>query len=195
MNYILFVKCLFDEKATLKRQSIRKEHKVSYATKLLSNYFYLNEVELEAKTTSKFNKHLGIYDQYIMQIITSGNCITLLSNSTAPLDDVSFWNPNYFEDLAKYVFWTFNRSFLIKITETLHHTKPSYLKRCIELLKQNRAPYNELLDDCQDEEVIWCHVKNEKLKADPRFSIMYVLDKQNRTAILLALKNSSEMVP
>ncbi len=84
--------------------------KVGLATKLLSNRNYLKEVSVEGKITNKFNFKIGFYDQYAAQIVRSGNCITLLSNDIT-IDKNTFWNPNYFEDITKYVFWTFNKSF------------------------------------------------------------------------------------
>jgi hypothetical protein len=164
-----------------------KKRKVGFATKLLSNHYYLNEVSVEGKTTSKFNKHIGYNDQYVAQIIRTGNCITLLSNPLALTED-SFWNTNYFEDLTRYVFWTFNKSFLLKLTEKIETLKLPVLKRCAELLLQNSIPYAEPLHDHPDEELKWCYVKNENLKKDPKFSQVYLLDGQNRTAILNAVE-------
>lgn len=189
MNYRFFVQGFYDSIAAFKFRVKIKEHRVSYATKLLSNYFYLNEVPLDAITTCKFNKYMGIYDQYVMQIVRNGNCITFLSN-TLELSDDSFWNINYFEELTKYVFWTFNKSFLFQLIEKVQHLKISVIEHCIELLQQNLAPYNEPLDSCQDEELIWCYIKNERLKADSRFIMVYSLDEHNRKTLLQALENS-----
>ncbi|MEO5998578.1 MAG: hypothetical protein ABIN89_17615 [Chitinophagaceae bacterium] len=164
-----------------------KKVKVGFATKLLSNHYYLNEVQVEGKATNKFNFKIGLNDQYAAQIIRTGNCITLLSNPITLTDD-SFWNTNYFEDLTHYVFWTFNKSFLLKLMENIETLKLPVLKRCAELLLENFIPYAEPLDDHPDEELKWCHVKNENLKRDPKFSQMYLLDEQNRTAILHAVE-------
>ncbi len=164
-----------------------KMRKVGLATKLLSNHYYLNEVPVEGKTSSKFNFKIGFNDQYAAQIIRTGNCITLLSNQIALTED-SFWNTNYFEDLTRYVFWTFNKSFLLKLTEKAETLKLPVLKRCAELLQENFTPYTEPVDDHSDEELKWCYVKNENLKKDPKFSQMYLLDEQNRTAILQAVE-------
>ena len=54
------------------------------------------------------------------------------------------------------------------------------------MLLENLTPYTEPLDDHPDEEWKWCYVKNENLKKDPKFRHMYLLDEQNRTAILNA---------
>src|SRR5256885_2123918 len=115
---------------------MEKKKKVGFATKLLSNHYYLKEVAVEGKTTSKFNFRIGFYDQYVAQIIRAGNCITLLSSNISLTED-SFWNTNYFEDLTKYVFWTYNKSFLIKLTEKIESLKLPVLKRCLELLQEN----------------------------------------------------------
>jgi hypothetical protein len=164
-----------------------KKVKVSFATKLLSNHYYLNEVQVEGKASNKFNFKIGFNAQYAAQIIRTGNCITLLSNHITLTDD-SFWNTNYFEDLTRYVFWTFNKSFLLKLTEKMETLKLQVLKRCAELLLENFTPYTEPLHDHPDEELKWCYVKNENLKKDPKFSQMYLLDRQNRTAILSAVE-------
>lgn len=164
-----------------------KRVKVGFATKLLSNHYYLNEVPVEGKVTSKFNFKIGFNDQYAAQIIRTGNCITLLSNPFSLTED-SFWNTNYFEDLTRYVFWTFNKSFLLKLVEKVETLKIPVLKRCAELLQENFTPYAEPLDNHPDEELKWCYVKNGYLKKDLKFSQMYLLDEQNRTAILQAVE-------
>lgn len=160
-----------------------KKVKVGFATKLLSNHYYLSEVQVEGKTSNKFNFKIGFNAQYAAQIIRTGNCITLLSSPFTLTED-SFWNTNYFEDLTRYVFWTFNKSFLLKLTEKIETLKLPVLKRCAELLLENPTPYAEPLHDHTDEELKWCYVKNENLKKDPKFSHMYLLDGQNRKAIL-----------
>ncbi len=164
-----------------------KRIKVGFATKLLSNHYYLNEVPVEGKATSKFNFKIGFNDQYAAQIIRTGNCITLLSNPLTVTVD-SFWNTNYLEDLTRYVFWTFNKSFLLKLSEKIETLKLPVLKRCTELLLENPIPYAEPSYDHPDEELKWCYVKNGHLKKDPKFSQMYLLDQQNRTAILNAVE-------
>ena len=107
--------------------------KVGFATKFLSNRNYIKEVSVEGKTTNKFNFSIGFYDQYAAQILRSGNCITLLSNKITITKD-TFWNPNYLEDLTKYVFFTFNKSFLLILKEALDRITFPILKRCIYVL-------------------------------------------------------------
>ena len=85
--------------------------KVSIPTKYLSNKNYLSEVPVEGKKSGKFYFRFAIYELYVAQIIRAGNCITLLSNPLEISRD-NFWNTHYFEDLTKYIFWTFNKSFL-----------------------------------------------------------------------------------
>lgn len=164
-----------------------KRVKVGFATKFLSNHYYLNEVPVEGQTTSKFNFKIGFNDQYAAQIITTGNCITLLSNHIT-LTDESFWNTNYFEGLTRYVFWTFNESFLLRLIEKIEILELPVLKRCEKLLREHFIPYAEPLHDHPNEELKWCFVKNENLKKDPKFSQMYLLDEQNRRAILQAVE-------
>jgi len=101
---------------------VADEKKISYATKYISNRYFLNEVSVEGKKSRKLHFKLGNYDLYAAQIMTIGNCITLLS-APFSISDISFWNINHFEDLAKYVFWTFNQSFLLKLVEQLGITR------------------------------------------------------------------------
>jgi hypothetical protein len=146
----------------------------------------LKEVSVEGKTTNKFNFTIGLYDQYAAQIIRSGNCITLLSNDMTINKD-TFWNPNYFEDLTKYVFWTFNKSFQSILIEIIGALSLSVVSRCAKLLQENFTPYHAIPEKSPDEELQWCLVKNGHLKKDPKFEPMYVLDKENRSALLRAL--------
>jgi hypothetical protein len=164
-----------------------RRRKVGFVTKLLSNHYYLSEVPVEGKTTNKFYRKLGYNEHYVAQIIRTGNCITLLSTHT-PITDDSFWNINYFEDLAKYIFWTFNKSFFLKVTDKVESLKLAVLQRCLELLQENFTSYSETSSGNMDEELEWCLVKNANLKKDPKFSQMYLLDDENRTVILRAIE-------
>ena len=171
-----------------------RRRKVGFVTKLLSNHYYLSEIPVEGKTTTKFYRKLGYNEHYVAQIIRTGNCITLLSTHTLITDD-SFWNINYFEDLAKYIFWTFNKSFLLKVTDKVESLKLPVLQRCLELLQENFTPYSETSSSNLDEELEWCYVKNENLKKDPKFSQMYLLDEQNRTVIQRAIEKRISEFP
>jgi len=172
-----------------------KQRKVGFATKLLSNRNYIKEVSVEGKATHKFNFNIGFYDQYAAQVIRIGNCITLLSNNFS-INKETFWNTNYFEDLTKYIFWTFNRSFLFELTSTIDTLNNRTLYRCRQLLEENLIPYDSKIEDDGDEELHWCLVKNRKLKNDPKFEQMYILDQENRTALLSALikKSNSDTI-
>ena len=57
-----------------------KKGKVGFAAMLLSNHYFLNEISVEGKTTSKFNFRIAHYDQYAAQIIRTGNRITLINH-------------------------------------------------------------------------------------------------------------------
>lgn len=124
---------------------------------------------------------------YVAQIIRTGNCITLL-RTVIPITVDNFWNTNYLEDITRFVLWTFNKSFVLKLTEKLESLKPLVVQHCAELLKENFTPYGEPLPDNADEEVQFCYVKNGNLKKDPKFSHIYLVDKVNRTAILEAIE-------
>ena len=110
-------------------------------------------------------------------------CITLLSSPpTFSLE--SFKNSNLFEDIAKYVFWTFNEGYRLQIMEHLSGFSDVELQGCQNLLHNNFIPYEGIGEDNSDEELVWCTVKNNNLKGDQKFALMYRKDKENRQAIL-----------
>lgn len=161
---------------------------IGFTTKYLSNRNYLKELSVDGKRTGRFYFYIGFYDKYVSQIIRNGNCISLLTHEIGITSD-NFWNTNYFEDLSRFVFWTFNKSFLLTITEKIDLLKISVLKRCRELLAENPAPYGQQLQIDADEELQWCILKNHNLTKSGQFEKMYALDRQNRLAILSALDN------
>ena len=164
-----------------------RKDKISLATKYLSNRRYLNEVPVEGKKNSKFQFHLGNYDLYAAQIIRTGSCITLLS-SPMTVTEESFWNTTHFEDLAKYVFWTFNKSFLLKLLDRVENESPAILARFQDLLLENPVPYREPVPSNADEELRFCYMKNRNLQKDAKFQLMYSLDEQNRKVFLNAVE-------
>jgi hypothetical protein len=161
--------------------------KVSFPTKILSNRHYLNEVPVEGKVTSKFNFMIGWYDLYAAQIIRTGNCITLLSNPYSITVD-SFWNINYFEDIAKYIFWTFNKSFRLKLIQQVPVLSYTVLRHCLQLLTENYLPYDNARLSEADEELQFCFLKDKSLRESKKYEDMYRLDQENREAIKLALE-------
>jgi hypothetical protein len=95
-----------------------EKRKVDLPAKLLSNHDYLNEVSVEGKKSSRFNFQHCNYDHYAAQSSGQETASHFLTTKFTITED-SFWNINYFEDLTKYVFWTFNKSFLLKITANM----------------------------------------------------------------------------
>jgi len=69
----------------------------------------------------------------------------LYSLLTTPfaITEESFWNINHFEDLAKYVFWTFNKSFLLKIIGRVEGQRLPVLVCCRDLLVEYPVAYRE----------------------------------------------------
>ena len=159
------------------------KRKIHWPTKIISNKNYIKEVSIDGKVTNTFNFKTGYYDLYAAQIMRAGNCITLLS-SPPVFSLESFRNGNLFEDIAKYVFWTFNESYRLQLMEHLSNFLDVELQRCQNLLETNFIPYNDIGEDNPDEELVWCMVKNNHLRADPKFELMYQKDRQNRQAIL-----------
>ena len=95
-----------------------EKRKVDLPAKLLSNHDYLNEVSVEGKKSSRFNFNIAI--MITLQLKSSGQeTASHFLTTKFTITEDSFWNINYFEDLTKYVFWTFNKSFLLKITANI----------------------------------------------------------------------------
>lgn len=170
----------------------RLKRKIHWPTKIISNRNYIKEVSIDDKVTNTFNFKTGYYDLYAAQIIRAGNCITLLSSPpTFSLN--TFKNSNLFEDIAKYVFWTFNESYRLQLIEHLSDFSDMELQRCQSLLHNNFIPYDGIGEDNPDEELVWCMVKNDHLKVDPKFESMYQKDRENREAILKEINKLMEL--
>jgi len=166
---------------------MKEKKRIGFRTKLLSNYNYLKQVSVDGKKTNSFNFIIAHYDQYVEQINRSGNCITMLSDHFEITED-SFWNTSHFEIISRYIFLTFNKSFLLKALDKIENLNPSVLKRCAELLHENPAAYDNRPDGNTDEELEWCYVKNDNLKKDVHFNKMYEIDKSNRISLLNAVE-------
>jgi hypothetical protein len=170
-------------------------NKIGLLTIFLSNRHYLTEIPVEGKASSKFNLSITFYDRYISQIIRAGNCITLVTTKYE-ITEQSFWNINHFEDYAKYIFWTFNKSFLLKITEAAATKQLYILQRCQALLKDHLVAYSEPIPEDADEELRFCYRKNANMKKDKKFALMYSMDEENRTSFLSAVeKRIAEFTP
>jgi hypothetical protein len=164
-----------------------KKKSIGFFTIYLSRRYYLNEVPVEGKTNSKFFRRLGMYKEYISQILRTGNCISLISTPIT-IEEESFWNTNHFEDLAKYVFWTFNKSFLLKLLANVEGQKSPLLLRCRELLLENPVAYNEPPPADADDELLFCYRKHKSMKKYEYYTAVQVLDEQNRKEFLGAVE-------
>lgn len=153
---------------------VAKKDKIGFMTKVLSNRHFLNEVSVEGGLTNTFNYTLGRYNHYAAQIIESGNCITLLSKEfKIKLDD--FFNTRHFENFARFVFWTFNKSFLLKLLGGVENQNAADLQRYRELLLENPVAYPEPVPANAGEELRFCYTKSGNLKKDPDYELMYSL--------------------
>ena len=169
------------------------KRKIHWPTKFISNKNYIKEVSIDGKITDTFNFKTGYYNLYAAQIMRAGNCITLLSSPpTFSLE--SFKNSNLFEDIAKYVFWTFNEGYRLQLMEHLSGFSDVELQGCQNLLHNNFIPYEGIGEDNSDEELVWCTVKNNNLKGDQKFALMYRKDKENRQAILNEINKRIELL-
>ena len=132
-----------------------RQQKISLATKFQSNRHYLNEVPVEGKGVATFQFRVGNYDLYAAQIIRDWEQHYPAKHGFA-ITEESFWNTNHFEDFAKYVFWTFNQSFLLKLLDQVETKKLSVLHRCRDLLNEYPIAYPEPMPEGADDELRFC---------------------------------------
>lgn len=166
---------------------------VSFVTKLLSNSYYLNEVPIENKKCSRYYKRFYLFDQYVRLLIRNGSCITLLSQPIT-ISATFFWVPLQFQELVKYVFWTFSESFRLLLIDFITSFSLSTVQRCLLLLEAHSLAYGEHLAQDADEEVLWCLQKNSILQKDDRYEFMYRLDRENRTILLQKLQEAAALL-
>jgi len=164
-----------------------KRKSIGFFTIYLSRKYYLNEVSVDGKISSKFHRRFGLWKQYISQILRTGNCISLLSTPFT-ITEASFWNTNHFEDLVKYVFWTFNKSFLLRLLATVDDQKLPVLLRCRELLLAYPVAYKEPEPADANDELRFCYLKHGSMKKYEYYTAVTALDEQNRREFLLAVE-------
>ena len=125
--------------------------------------------------------------QYITQVIRAGNALTLLSH-TLELTRDNFWNTHYFEDISRFIFWTFNKSFLLALEERITSLPLATVSRYIQLLKENPEHYQVPFTEFAVQELGWCTVKDDHFQNNPSVRKMYELDKENRDVLLEVLE-------
>ena len=138
---------------------VARKEKISFSSKFLSLRHYLDDVSVDGQLMDPTQRKLGNYDKYVTQAIRAGNCITLLRESY-PMTVQSFWNITHFEKFAQSVFWTFNKSFLLKLVDRLSAQKLMVLDRCRELLVEYPVAYADPIPADADDELKVCYLKN-----------------------------------
>ncbi|HCN83977.1 MAG TPA: hypothetical protein DIT07_10220, partial [Sphingobacteriaceae bacterium] len=88
-----------------------------------------------------------------------------------------------------------NESYRLQLIEHLSGFRKVELQRCQNLLYNNFIPYDGIGEDNPDEELVWCMVKNNHLRGDPKFQLMYQKDRENREAILKEIIKMIELLP
>lgn len=157
--------------------------KVSWTTKMLSNTPYIREVSIDGKKANLFHRRLGYYDLYVAQVMRLGNCLTLLSSVPSfSLDN--FRNTNLLVDMVRFVYWTFNEAFLIRLEEYLCSFSINELSGIHHLLEAYPKPFICISDNEMDEELIWCSAKNQSLQKDIKFNALFEKDNYNRQACI-----------
>ncbi|HEY5391027.1 MAG TPA: hypothetical protein VIJ57_02840 [Hanamia sp.] len=122
-----------------------------------------------------------------MKIIRTGSCITLLSDFV-PIEAKTFFRMLYFEDYAKYAFWTFNDNFIIDLSRNVLLISEDNIKSCVEVLRLYSMAYDEKLNTGLDYELSFCYRKIASLKKDKRFDQMFALDLHNRKIVMELLE-------
>ncbi|MEO8823792.1 MAG: hypothetical protein ABI366_09470, partial [Ginsengibacter sp.] len=128
-----------------------------------------------------------------MKIIRSGCCITLLSDYV-PIEAKTFFRLLYFEDYAKYAFWTFNDNFINDLSGNILLTNDDNIISCVEILRTYPNAFDEKLNTGMDEEISYCYRKVDSLRIDKKFDQMFVLDLHNRKVVLDLLEKRMEEI-
>src|SRR5450432_1519461 len=117
--------------------------RISFFYKVLSSKFYLTEVPVENKKTQLLHGFiLGRIAKNAIKIIRTGSCITLLSDHV-PIEAKTFFRLLYFEDYAKYVFWTFNDNFIIDLLQHVLSVTDNNIDSCIKILRLYPVAFDE----------------------------------------------------
>ena len=162
--------------------------------KSLSSKFYITEIPVENKKTTLFRWLFGVsLARDVMKIIRTGGCITLLSDFV-PIDAQSFFRLLYFEDYAKYAFWTFNGHFIIDLSRNILLINDDDIISCVEILKTYPHAFDEKLDTGHDPEISFCYRKYASLRTDKKFDQMFALDVHNRKVLLDLLEKRMEEI-
>ena len=163
--------------------------KIGFFYKYLSSKFYLTEIPVENKKTILLHWFFGgSIAKDAMKIIRTGSCITLLSDFV-PIEAKTFFRLLYFEDYAKYAFWTFNDNFIIDLSRNMLLINDDDTISCVEILRTYTHAFDEKLNTGVDEEISYCYRKFASLRKDKRFEQMFVLDLHNRKVVLDLLEN------
>jgi hypothetical protein len=167
------------------RHTMRKSKtRIGLFYKFLSSKFYLTELPVENKKTILPHwVFLGSIAKNAEKIICSGCCITLLSDYV-PIEAKTFFRLLYFEDYAKYAFWSFNDNFIIDLSRHVLSVDEDSIELCIKILRLYSMAYDEKLNTGVDEELSYCYLKIASLRKDKKFDQMFVLDLQNRKTVL-----------
>jgi len=167
---------------------IESKTKISFFYKFLSSKFYLTEIPVENKRTILLHWFFWrSHSKDTMKIIRTGSCITLLSDFV-PIEAKTFFRMLYFEDYAKYAFWTFNDNFIIDLSRNVLLISEDNIKSCVEVLRLYSMAYDERLNTGVDYELSFCYRKIASLKKDKRFDQMFALDLHNRKTVMELLE-------
>lgn len=168
--------------------------KIGFFYKYLSSKFYLTEIPVENKKTILPRWIIfGSIAKNVMKIIRSGCCITLLSDYV-PIEAKTFFRLLYFEDYAKYAFWTFNDNFILDLSRNMLLINDDDIISCVEILRTYPYAFDEKLNTGVDEEISYCYRKVDSLRIDKKFDQMFVLDLHNRKVVLDLLEKRIEEI-
>ncbi|MEO9144022.1 MAG: hypothetical protein ABI237_00560 [Ginsengibacter sp.] len=147
--------------------------KIGFFYKYLSSKFYLTEIPVENKKTILLHwLFWRSHAKDTMKIIRTGSCITLLSDFV-PIEAKTFFRLLYFEDYARYAFWTFNDNFINDLSRNILLINDDNIISCVEVLRTYPHAFDEKLNTGVDEEISYCYRKFASLKTDKRFDQMF----------------------
>ena len=152
------------------------------------NKNYIIEVPVQVSVHPDSRGILGNHSLFIKNAIARGSCLTLHDISFNLLPD-NFWNPDTFEEHCRYIFFTFQNSFLKKITTRLSSYQDSELNFFLETLSQITAPYSDVINHATDPYLFFCGKKLQSLKKSGYLEEAFAIDAENRKLLKATIQN------
>lgn len=150
------------------------------------NKKYVSEVPVRMSVKPDFRGFFDKHSLFIQNAISRGSCLTL-HDVDFKISETTFWNPETFEDYARFIFWMFNERFLSRLLNNLEGLALKDIRFLTQILRENPEPYLWAIDHPTDPYLFFCGKKLTSLNKHNLLAKAYEIDRYNRTVLLNAL--------